>query len=239
MNQKTFFNQFNSSERTIDMGIFNMKAKAPDAGTETCPAGTNPARLVAMIDLGTHEDDYQGKKNQSRKIFLVWELTGERMSGYKDKNHVIGKQFTLSFGAKSSLRKMVEAWRGKPFADDEQFDLSKMLGQPCLVGVNHVPSKSGDKMYAKLENVTGIPKGLTVEPAKYPVTCWDLESGNPFPALDWLPYLFGEPLKDVVARSPEWKARHGGGQSSNGHAGQGEAVPAGHAINPDAEDSPF
>src|SRR5579859_3411511 len=118
------------------MGMWDQKV--PDAGGdfEIPPAGNHPAVLIAMIDLGTHTEDFQGKQTEAHKVFLVWELTEEKCAGY-NRNHVIGRDYTLSLHEKAGLRKMLEGWRGRKYNTGEEINVSKVLGQPCFLNVSH------------------------------------------------------------------------------------------------------
>ena len=69
------------------MSVFKQTAASSGGDYENAPVGNHPAVLVAMIDIGTHEEDYQGAKKQTRKIYLAWELVDEKKAD--GKNHVI------------------------------------------------------------------------------------------------------------------------------------------------------
>ena len=47
----------------------------------------------------------------------------------------------------------MESWRGAKYKDGEKFDLSKIIGRPCIVAIQHNTSKDGSKTYAKLDTV--------------------------------------------------------------------------------------
>lgn len=197
---------------------FKVKASSGKGGEfETAPAGNHPAVLVGLIDLGTQETEYAGEVKWQPQVYLVWELTTEKQAGLKDRNHLIARSFTLSFNSKAMLRGFIEKWRGKAFADDEEFDLTRVLGQPCLLTVEHKVSAGGNT-YARVTSVGGVPKGLPIPPAQNkPVA---VELGGEIP--EWIPYLYGEPVKDVVAKSRE---KSGKGNSSNGTGHNGEHLP--------------
>src|SRR5579859_1912968 len=133
---------------------FTVKAKA-GGGTEVPPAGNHPAVLVALIDLGTQRTEYNNQVSWQRKVYLVWELTTEQVAGTTN-NHVIGRDYTLTFSSKSLLRGLIEKWRGRGFAENEEFDLSKLLGQKCLLTVIHKTS-GNDRLYAKIECISSVP----------------------------------------------------------------------------------
>jgi hypothetical protein len=180
-----------------NMSAFSMKTQAP-GDFEGAPAGSHPAVLVAMIDLGTQKEEYKGETKIARKVFLAWELTGEKKTN--GKNFVVGKTYTLSFAKKANLRALVEKWRGKAFADDEQFDLAKLIGKPCVVSI----VQNGN--YTNVDSASQPTKGLKVEPATYPNVMWELGSTDPFPEHEWLPYSYGKPLLEKIQACEEYKA---------------------------------
>lgn len=192
------------------------KQKATNGGGEfdVPDAGSHPAVLVALIDLGTHEDEYQGQTRTVRKVFLAWELVGEPKPGGGG-NFVVGRDYNLSFGQKAKLRETVEKWRGKAFSEGEDFDLSALLGKSCLVTLVHKTSQNSGKTYAKIDGVTALPKGMKAAPPTVGPVQWSVDSGGPIPDEPWLPYVYGEPLKQVIERSAEYKAGAGGAGDAN------------------------
>lgn len=130
------------------------------------PQGTHLAICNMVVDLGKQPIEYQGQQSTKHQVYLRWELPHERMD-WKDKDgterngpRVIGKTYTLSLSEKANLRKDLEAWRGRAFTAEELkgFDISKLLGVPCMVTVVH--SEKGGKTYANVSGVTGVPKGM-------------------------------------------------------------------------------
>src|SRR5262245_26390627 len=63
---------------------------------DPAPEGVHRARLVALVDLGTHSEEYQGKPRDLHKVFAVWELVGCHQPG-STLNYVIAQDYTLSF----------------------------------------------------------------------------------------------------------------------------------------------
>jgi hypothetical protein len=81
--------------------------------------------LYGIIDLGTHTEDSPqfGRKTQ-HKMMIQWECPEYRIEIEKDGKKLdlpraISRRYTMSLGKKANLRKDLEAWRGKPFTDDE------------------------------------------------------------------------------------------------------------------------
>jgi hypothetical protein len=209
------------------------KTKATAGAKREVPAaGAQPAVLIGLVDLGTHEETYKDEAKQSertvevRKLCLVWELTAEKMAGMKEANHVVSKVYNMSaaghFGPKSGLRKMAEAVRGKAYQEGEDVDVSKMLGKPFLITITHGKSNAGND-YAKIDGIGPVPKGMAVPPALRTPFTWELDTGD-VKDLEWLPYLFGEKVADVVARSLERKGAAPEPISEEG--GNGDVTPA-------------
>jgi hypothetical protein len=200
------------------MSVFSGTASKGGGGDEydIPPAGSFAAALVAIIDLGTHREEFQGKSKDVRKVFLVWELPGEKISGTGN-NHVIGREFSLSFTPKSILRIFAEKWRGKSYNEGETIDIAKMLGKSCLLSIIHATSKSSGSEFAKADSVSQLPKGMTVGATQHKPFLWELDSAEDPPQHTWLPFIFGSPVHEKIHRSKEWIAAHAGKpQSANG-----------------------
>lgn len=137
----------------------------PDRPRFLIPPGAHVARCFKVIDLGTHERTYQGQsKGHQRKVWINWELSNELMDvDGKQLPAAIGKEFGLSLHEKAALYKFLTAWRGKAFTPEELkgFDLTKLLGAPCLLNVVHETKEDG-KVRANIASVSPVPKGMTV-----------------------------------------------------------------------------
>lgn len=194
------------------MSIFTQTAKSGGNGEgfEIPPAGSHPAVLVALVDLGTHDEEFTDEKTGAkktkamRKVYLCWELTGAKLSG-STMNHVVGRQYTLSLGKSAALRKMVEGYYGKPIPDGTPFDFTKLLGRPFLVSVVHKPNATGEKTYANFAGAGPVPQGLAVPKGQRKPFSREVTATDPLP--DWLPYVYGEKLADIIARSHEVKGK--------------------------------
>jgi len=137
------------------------------SGFEPIAAGTYAARCYSMVHIGTVTETYEGQEKTQNKIRLSWELPTELKVFKEEKGEqpfFISKDFTLSMHEKSSLRKYLEAWRGKAFTDAEaeSFDVTKLLGKECLISVIHKVKKTGT--YAEMSSVSTLPKGMTCPP---------------------------------------------------------------------------
>ncbi len=199
---------------------FTAKASTSKAQADQPPPGNHPAVLVGLIDLGTQDKRDFKDPNKSRaqhSIYLVWELFID------EAKYLIGREFNMSLNSKATLRKFVESWRGKVFAEGEDFDVRKILGAKCLLAIIHKPS--GDRMFASVDGVSAVPKGLKVPTPSITPVAWEI-SGQTLPGLDWLPYLYGKSVDDHVKDSHEYRGK--------------VTVPAATAaVNQDADDVGF
>ena len=198
------------------MSVWKQKATKGGGDFAPVPAGTHPAALAALVDIGTHEESFQGKSKDVRKLVLVWEVEAENARQY------VARDYTLSFGEKSNLRQLVEKWRGKAFAEGEPFDLDALPGKPCLLSVSHKVAQGSGNTYARVDGASALVKGMAALKPTHPPLLWSVEDNDDALALaaEWLPYLRGRPLSEVVKDSAEWKGK----------------VPAGV---PDGDEMPF
>jgi len=131
---------------------------------EPLPAGSYAARCVSMIHIGTIEENILGTVKKLNKVRLSWELPTE-LKVFKEENgeqpYILSKEFTLSMHEKSTLRKFLESWRGKNFTEEQtiSFDITVLLGKPCLLSVKHKEAKNGN-IYAEISGVSLMPKGM-------------------------------------------------------------------------------
>lgn len=145
-----------------------MAINATNSGTqrELIPAGNYIARCYQMIEIGTVEEIIIGEKKTLRKVRIGWELPEELRVFNPEKGEqpcVISQEFTLSMNEKANLRKMLASWRGKDFTEDEArcFDISKLLGVPCMLNIIHKPSKTdASKIYEQIGSVSPLPKSV-------------------------------------------------------------------------------
>ena len=145
-----------------------MAINATNSGTqrELIPAGNYIARCYQMIEIGTVEEIIIGEKKTLRKVRIGWELPDELRVFNPEKGEqpcVISQEFTLSMNEKANLRKMLASWRGKDFTEDEArcFDISKLLGVPCMLNIIHKPSKAdASKVYEQIGSVSPLPKSV-------------------------------------------------------------------------------
>lgn len=137
-----------------------MKWSASDnSGSWTQPeTGNWTAICIRIIDLGTQENEYQGKVNLRRQSLIIWELPDQLDS--EGKPLTISKAYTSSLGDKATLRKHLESWRGRAFTAEELagFDPINLLGKSCLLNLVTVQGKKGEKVV--ISAISPLPKGM-------------------------------------------------------------------------------
>lgn len=127
-----------------------------------CPAGSQAAVCVDVIDLGMIENSLFPNKDGSpklqHKIEVVWESSELMDSG---KPFLVKKRYTLSLSEKANLRHDLESWRGKSFTDAERlgFDVEKLLGHACILNVIHKAGSKGGT-FANVATVSPLMRGM-------------------------------------------------------------------------------
>lgn len=173
---------------------------------EPVPAGTYVARCYQMVHIGTVMDSFNGENKLRNKVRITWELPTETKSfgeNEEERPFSIGKEFTLSMHERSGLRKFLESWRGKAFTEEQSkaFDITVLLGVPCMLNVIHKTSKDGQRVYAEIASISPMPKGLEC-PAQHNVSFhfgYEPFNSDIYDTLpDW--------LKDKVKQSLEYEA---------------------------------
>lgn len=179
--------------------------KGTGGNFEKAPAGNHPAVLVAIIDMGTQENEYNGESKSQHRAYFIWELVTEKMSGTKDRNHLIGIDLTVSLNEKAKLRQWIEARTGKKMPDDLEYDISKELGQKCLI---NIVEKNN---YPKIAGISALPKSLPCpEPQNTPIAISLEEFRTGAKTIpDWVPFLYGEHLAEHIKRCEELTKKGG------------------------------
>src|SRR5262245_60572116 len=113
--------------------------------------------------MGTQRQEFKGKVTWPERAFFVWELVTRKMTGFKDRNHVIGIDLTVSLGEKAKLRKWIEARTAKQIPEGVPYDIAKELGGKCLLNV----IQNGD--YPKVDGMSAVPDGLPFPAHQYPL----------------------------------------------------------------------
>lgn len=188
----------------------NMALCPPVTATfEGLSEGPHVAICDMVVDLGMQETFY-GLKHQ---IYIRFQVPTERIE-YKDESgkdcegpRVIGKFYGFNLGEKSILRKDLEAWRGKVFADSELmddsgnsiYDVGRIVGKPCQVGVI-----KDDKGKSKIATIMGLPKSFPAPMLDGELVVYDVDSpGNLSKLPEWLRTMVGKAVTEDNSASAE------------------------------------
>lgn len=170
------------------------KQKSNRVEQPTLEAGSYPARVVQIIDLGLQPQrayDNQ-KKPPAYEIFVIYELVDvfivdEEGKELEDKPRWVNESFPI-YSLDADLAKSTK--RYKALDPDIVFDgdFSKLLGTPCTVTL--AINKKGDKEYENVVNVS------TMRP-KDAARCPELQNEARFFDLE-------EPNIEVFNKLPKW-----------------------------------
>jgi len=187
---------------------------------EIAPAGTHTARCYMVVDLGNQKTTYQGQDKVQHKVLIGFELPGELMSDGRP--FAVSARYTLSLSEKANLRSVLESWRGRGFTEEEcnGFDITKLLGQPCMLTVVH--NKSGEKTYANISSIAKLHKDITC----------------PAQVNNSVEFSFEDFDEDKLSALPEWIQKII--RQSLDYPGNDEKPPKDHPVNDDlGDDIPF
>lgn len=152
------------------------------ADFELIEAGSYGARCYMMIHIGTITETFGKDVKESNKVLIGWEIpevTRQWKEGEPEMPAVISKEYTISLHKKSNLRGELEAWRGKPFSEQEAegFDLVKLVGAPCLLSVIQKPGATdATKINNRVNGIMNVPKGMTIPPQVHPSKIFTYDS---------------------------------------------------------------
>jgi len=170
-----------------------------NSGTfEQVKPGSYLGTCFRIIDLGTQKGEYQGEPTSKRQMFVSWELDEKMEDG---KPFAVSAWLTQSLHEKATLRKWLEAWRGKPFTNEELkgFDPKSILGKSCLVGVGLT---SGGK--SKVSSIMALPKGTTGPTPVNEQVIFSLDNFDQA-TYDKVP----KGIQTIIEKSPEFAAATG------------------------------
>lgn len=175
--------------------------KPQSSDFQPCPAGNQLAVCARLVDLGTQETTYKGKPKQQRKLFVEFQVPGERNA--EGDPFTVSNRYTFSSHEKATLRKHLESWRGKRFTDDEitDFELRNILGKAACLTIVH--THHNGTTYADLTNVAGLPKGSTAPTLEGETVYLSLDPD------DFEPNVFQSltaKLQETIAKSPEYRS---------------------------------
>lgn len=177
---------------------------------ELIPAGNYIARCYKMIEIGTVPTEYLGVEKMTHKVRFGWELPLELKVFNPEKGEqplVIEKEYTLSLADKANLRRDLKSWRGKDFtpAEAEMFDVTKLLGVPCMLNIIHIAGKKDPtKFYEAISSISPMPKGIVCPEQINDTFVFDFDNFEKA-KFDSLPQF----IREMIVTSNEYKSMHG------------------------------
>lgn len=177
-----------------------MKLSMTTTNCSAVEAGLYPAVCYGLIDIGTQENEYQGKVNYQRKAILKFELLDE--FNEDDKRIVLSQIYNMSLNEMSKFRKHLKGWRGRDFTDEElsNFEPKKVLGTNVILNIT-----INDKGRAIIDSM-----------ARYKDEAQESQRHQEYFTLDGfndtlLPDFISEGIANIIHRSKEWKHLEQGG----------------------------
>jgi len=138
-----------------------------EGGTDFRPhsEGTVGMQVLDVISMGYRVKNYPGTEPSIQPfVALVW---GSGEVNGNNELITVHRYYKTSMHKKAALRLALEAMRGKTYSEpearkaatDPEF-LSKLIGFPCLVTVEHKQSEDGDRTWGQVTNLAQLPKGM-------------------------------------------------------------------------------
>lgn len=142
-----------------------MSMIASDNGGSSIPkleGGVYTAISSAIVDLGLQKNEKFDKTQ--RKFMMIWTILNETIEVNGEQlPRQLSKEYSFSLHEKSTLRKDLQAWRGKAFTEEELrgFNILNVLNVPCQLQVL-LEEKNG-KSYNNIASIMALQKGTEVD----------------------------------------------------------------------------
>ena len=185
-----------------------MKFKEPEGKTfEPLEEGVDLGVCIGMIDCGTSDNPFDEAK-RLHQVLVIWEMPNQMME-VKDKDsgemvqktRTISKFYNMSLDPRATLRKHLEAWRGKSFTAEELkgFDGKNLIGKGCMIQILNKENAKGE-MKSKVESVMALMKGQDIPKPTHETVYFSFEDQTDTTVLS-------EGLLRIVSDSDEFKAQ--------------------------------
>ena len=125
--------------------------------------GVYTAISSMLVDLGKQISEKYN--NSSRRCIIVWQILNEFIEVNGEQlPRVMSKEYTMSLGEKSNLRKDLQAWRGKQFTPEELdgFDLYQVINKGCQLQI--LNTENNGKTHTNIVSIMSLPKGTEIQP---------------------------------------------------------------------------
>ena len=173
-----------------------MSMIAKDNGGINIPpleAGVYPAIGSMMVDEGVQINTKFG--NSSRKFRMFWDIVGETIEiNGETFPRRMSKEYSFSLAEKSNLRKDLQAWRGKPFTEEELqgFALVNVLNKGCQLQI--INEEKNNKVFNNIAAIMALPKGTKLDELQE-TTVFDMENPETYKHWGKIPGWIQERIK--------------------------------------------
>lgn len=135
--------------------------------------GLHIARCYLLVDLGNQFSQHY--QNTLSKVLIGWEFPLELMGNGKP--FIQLQRYTASITEKSTLRTLLESWRGRPFSKEERdgFKLREILGNSCYVITKQILNPKNNQRWSKVISVCRLPESVNCPPLVNPLIHFDLD----------------------------------------------------------------
>lgn len=126
---------------------------------ELIPTGNHFARCYGLVDLGTQTTNspmYGVKHN--RQIMILFETPKTCMQDGRPFG--LNTKYNWSLHEKAKLRKDIESWLLTDLDDGDEFDISRLITEPCMLGVAHTVSNKNGRTYPDIKSISAMPEGV-------------------------------------------------------------------------------
>tara|TARA_R110000744_G_C19156359_1_gene539984 strand:+ start:83 stop:724 length:642 start_codon:yes stop_codon:yes gene_type:complete len=173
------------------------------------PSGTHIARCYKMIHIGERNYEYNGEPKTKNSLWVFFELPFEMRVFDPNKGEQpmsISIEYNLTYYETAKLFKHINSWRGKTLTPQEidGFEVDKLLGVPCSLSIVHNTSLKNGKIYANIQSVSGIPKGMECPNQINDTLVWDYEDNFSLDVFNSFHSFF----QNMIKETPEWKKRN-------------------------------
>lgn len=207
------------------MPIPTLKNNPGQSDYKPCPAGTFSATVIRLYYLGTQPSN-DPKYKPAKKIVIVFEID-EPLEPGSDKNFTISTTVGFSLNEKSGLTKLFKPVLGSRWPKEgSDFDIESLLGLKCLVTIAHVTR--GDKTYANVGSVGGLPRGMAPFEAMSDEFCWSYDDEPRDGVPEWVQKAAANCIELTGLKNSSVPASTPGAMPTNGHA-----------VDPDDPNAPF
>jgi hypothetical protein len=162
-----------------------------------------------MIHVGERDYEYQGEPKKKNSLWVYFELPNE-LNVFNpelgEQPYSVNIEYNHVPYETAKIMKHINSWRGKALSPQEidDFDVSTLLEQPCMLTIVHNTSAANGKTYANIASISGMPKGIECPKQVNPSYTFDYNDNFDMIAMDKNIPQF---LQDIMKQTPEWNEK--------------------------------